>query len=126
MRPTRLLPLLLLLSLPLLGGCRYNYVPLIPPVAEVNLPPRIFGAEIRREGEELVLTAQVQGRFEAGYLNVTWFNGPTQLAQDSVYLDAGQRQATFRLTAPEKGAYRAALGLGDSVMRVAEFYEVRP
>ncbi|GHG10987.1 hypothetical protein GCM10017783_24250 [Deinococcus piscis] len=124
MRPTRLLPLLLLL--PLLGGCRYNYVPLIPPVAEVNLPPRIFGAEIRREGEELVLTAQVRGRFQADYLNVTWFNGAAQLAQDSVYLDAGQREATFRLEAPEKGAYRAALGLGDDVMRLAEFYEVQP
>ena len=124
MRLTYLLPALALL--PLLGGCRYNYVPLIPPVAKVNLPPRIFGAEIRREGEELVLTAQLQGRFEAGYLNVTWFNGTRQLAQDSVYLDAAQRTATFRLRAPDKGAYRAALGLGDSVMRLVEFYEVKP
>ncbi|WP_261664617.1 hypothetical protein [Deinococcus sp. Marseille-Q6407] len=121
--PLRLVPLLVL---PLLGGCRYNYVPLIPPVAEVNLPPRIFGAEIRRDGDDLVLTAQLQGRFPAGYLNVTWFDGNRQLAQDSVYLDAEQREATFRLKAPAKGAYRAALGLGDQVMRLVEFYEVRP
>lgn len=119
-----LLPLLLLM--PLLGGCRYNFVPLIPPVAEVNLPPRILGAEIRRDGEELILTARVQGRFEAGYLNVTWFNGPQQIAQDSVYLDGAQREATFRLHAPAQGAYRAALGLGDNVTRLAELYEVRP
>lgn len=117
---------LLLLLAPALSGCRYNFVPLIPPVAEVNLPPRIFGAEIRREGNELVLTAQLQGRFEAGYLNVTWFNGSTQIAQDSVYLDSNQREATFRLNAPAKGAYRAALGLGDNVMRLVEFYEVKP
>lgn len=124
MRSRALLPLLLLA--PLLGGCRYNFVPLIPPVAEVNLPPRIFGAEIRRESEELVLTAQLQGRFEAGYLNVTWFSGATPIGHDSVYLDSTEREATFRLKAPEKAAYRAALGLGDNVMRLVEFYEVKP
>ncbi len=123
MRP-RLLPLLCLL--PLLSSCRYNYVPLIPPVAQTSLPPRIFGAEIRRDGEDLLLTARLQGRFEPGYLNVTWFDGAQQIAQDSVYLDGAQREATFRLHAPKKGAYRAALGLGENVMRLAEFYEVRP
>ena len=92
----------------------------------LRLAARGAAAELRRDGEDLVLTAQVQGRFQSGYLSVTWFNGSAQLAQDSVYLDTEQREATFRLRAPEKGAYRAALGLNGTVMRLAELYEVQP
>lgn len=122
----RSMTLALLLLAPLLGGCRYNYVPLIPPVSEVRLPPRVFGTAIVRSGEDLVLTARVDGDFTAGYLGVTWFDGPRQIGQDSVYLDAQERQAVFRLNAPRPGAYRAVLSLGGTVMRQAELYEVKP
>ena len=74
----------------------------------------------------LVLTAAVQGRFEPGYLSVEWFDSGQPLASDSVYLDASQRAATFRLTAPDEGAYRAVLSFGGAVLRQVELYEVQP
>lgn len=124
-RPALLCALALPLSLGL-GGCRYNFVPLLPPVVEPNLPARIAGATLTRDGETLVLTAAVQGRFDPGYLSVEWFDSGQPLASDSVYLDASQRSATFRLTAPDEGAYRAVLSFGGAVLRQVELYEVQP
>ncbi|PTA69576.1 hypothetical protein [Deinococcus arcticus] len=118
--------LLCLLLAPALGACRYNFVPLIPPQIEPQLPARITQASLTRDGETLRLQAQVDGRFEPGYLGVAWFNGAAPLGTDSVYLDAAQRRATFTLRAPEKGAYRAVLSFGGAVLRQVELYEVQP
>ncbi|MFC4637301.1 hypothetical protein [Deinococcus hohokamensis] len=109
-----------------LTGCRYNFVPLIPAQTEVRLPARITGATLVRSGEQLRLQAQIDGRFEPGYLNVRWFDGSRELGTDSVYLDSAQRQATFVLDAPAKGAYRAVLAFGGVVLRQVELYEVQP
>lgn len=120
-------PLLLAgLLLPVLAGCRYAYVPLIPAPAEVQLPTRVTSATLTREGRTLLLLAQVEGRFEPGYLSVAWFDSGRELGRDSVYLDAAQREATFRLEAPEAGAYRAVLAFGGNVLRQVELYEVDP
>ncbi|MBB5233124.1 hypothetical protein [Deinococcus budaensis] len=120
-------PLLLAgLLLPLLVGCRYTYLPLIPAPAEVALPTRVTSAALTREGGALVLRARVEGRFEPGYLSVAWFDSGRELGRDSVYLDAAQREATFRLEAPEAGAYRAVLAFGGNVLRQVELYEVEP
>ncbi|KEF35181.1 MULTISPECIES: hypothetical protein [Deinococcus] len=124
MSPRLLLTVLLLA--PALASCRYNFVPLIPPVAEVTLPARITGASLRRAGQELELRARLEGRFEPGYLEVVWFDGGRELGRDSVYLDAAQREARFTLSAPTPGAYRAALSFGGTVLRQVELYEVRP
>lgn len=120
--------LLALTLLPLLGACRYNFVPLIPAAtgAPLRLPARITGATLKREGDTLVLRAQLGGTFEPGYLRVFWFNDARALGQDSVYLDPRQTQATFRLTAPDPGAYRATLAFGGDVLRQVELYEVQP
>lgn len=123
--PPRLLLTALLLA-PALAGCRYNFVPLIPPEIEVELPARITEATLRRVGQELELQARVEGRFEPGYLEVVWFDGSRELGRDSVYLDAAQREARFTLAAPAQGAYRAALSFGGTVLRQLELYEVRP
>ncbi|TDE87627.1 hypothetical protein [Deinococcus sp. S9] len=127
MRPFLLRPLLLAgLLAPTLSACRYAYLPLIPKPVEVTLPARVTSATLVREGADLVLRARVEGRFEPGYLNVTWFDGARELGQDSVYLDAAQRDATFRLPAPNPGAYRALLSFGGTVLRQVELYEVQP
>ncbi|SMB92870.1 hypothetical protein [Deinococcus hopiensis] len=123
--PARVLLLAGLLA-PSLGGCRYNYVPLIPKPVQVTLPTRVTSATLVRESGTLVLKAQVEGRFEPGYLSAVWFDSARELGRDSVYLDAGQRGATFRLDAPEKGAYRAVLSFGGTVLRQVELYEVQP
>ncbi|GGL73873.1 hypothetical protein GCM10010840_09970 [Deinococcus aerolatus] len=120
---------LCVLALPLglgLGGCRYNFVPLLPPLVEPELPARVTAASLSRSGAELTVTATIQGRFEPGYLSVAWFDSGRALGTDSVYLDATQRTATFRLTAPDQGAYRAVLSLGGAVLRQVELYEVQP
>ncbi|WP_034383387.1 hypothetical protein [Deinococcus sp. YIM 77859] len=127
MRSSSLCLLLLTgLLLPALSACRYAYVPLIPKPVEVTLPARVTAATLTRDGNTLLLRTRMEGRFEPGYLRVTWFNGPQELGQDSVYLDAAQREATFRLPAPERGAYRALLSFGDTVLRQVELYEVQP
>lgn len=125
--PSPIRPLLLacLLS-PALSACRYAYVPLIPKPVEVTLPARVTAATLTREGDTLLLRARVEGRFEPGYLGVAWFDGARELGRDSVYLDAAQRDATFRLPAPEPGAYRAVLSFGNAVLRQVELYEVQP
>lgn len=123
--PARLLLLAGLLT-PALSACRYNYVPLIPRQVEVTLPARVTSATLARDGQALVLRARVEGRFEPGYLGAVWFDGAKELGRDSVYLDAEQRDATFRLDAPGKGAYRAVLSFGGAVLRQVELYEVQP
>lgn len=114
------------LLLPTLTGCRYNFVPLLPAPVEVSLPVRVTNATLVRRGEVLALNAQIDGKFEPGYLSVRWFNSSVEIGTDSVYLDAAQRQATFQFTAPDKGAYRAVLSFGGTVLRQVELYEVQP
>lgn len=128
MRPCLSPPALLcLLALPLsLSSCRYNFVPLLPAVAAPNLPVRVTAASLRRDGDELIVTATVEGRFEPGYLSVNWFNGSRVLGSDNVYLDVDQRMASFTLSAPDEGAYRAVLSFGGAVLRQVELYEVQP
>lgn len=123
--PLRTLLLACLLA-PALSACRYAYLPLIPKPVEVTLPARVTSATLVREGADLVLRARVEGRFEPGYLNVAWFDGARELGHDSVYLDAAQRDATFRFPAPNPGAYRALLSFGGTVLRQVELYEVQP
>ncbi|MDV6375818.1 hypothetical protein ORD21_14565 [Deinococcus sp. ZS9-10] len=121
--------LLCLLALPLglsLGSCRYNFVPLLPPVIAPNLPVRITEAALKRDGNDLIVTARLDGRFEPGFLSVNWFDSSRAIGSDSVYLDAEQRTATFRLEAIDDGAYRAVLSFGGAVLRQVELYEVQP
>ncbi|GGK89065.1 hypothetical protein [Deinococcus radiotolerans] len=118
--------LVLALLCPALGSCRYNFVPLIPGQIEPDLPARVTGAALTRDGERLVLRAQVDGRFTPGYLSVAWFNGSEQIGTDSVYLDGAQRTAEFTLPAPAPGSYRATLSFGGTVLRQVELYEVKP
>lgn len=109
-----------------LSGCRYAFVPAVPRPVEVTMPARVTGATLTRAGAMLTVQAQVDGRFEAGYLKVQWFDGPRKVAEDSVYVDGDQRRATFTLEAPEPGSYRAVLSLGGTVLRQVELYEVQP
>lgn len=118
--------LLLALLCPALAGCRYNFVPLIPGQIQPDLPARVTGAALTRDGETLLLRAQVDGPITPGFLSVAWFNGSQAIGTDSVYLDDTQRTATFSLRAPEKGAYRAVLSFGGTVLRQVELYEVKP
>ncbi|GGS17945.1 hypothetical protein [Deinococcus knuensis] len=122
-------PALLLVALacaPLLGGCRYTFVPLIPAQVNVDLPLRLTNATLERRGETLNLSAQVDGRFEPGFLTVRWFDGGRLLGSDSVYLDGAQRAATFSWAAAQPGTYRAVLSFGGTVLRQVELYEVAP
>lgn len=123
--PTRLLLMACLLA-PALSGCRYAFVPVVPRPVEVTLPTRVTAATLERDGDALVLRARVEGSFTPGYLGVVWFDGARELGRDSVYLDPAQREATFRLDAPDPGAYRAVLSFGGSVLRQVELYEVQP
>lgn len=123
--PIRLLLLAALLA-PALTACRYAYFPLTPRPVEVTLPTRVTSATLVREGADLLLRARVDGRFDPGYLNVAWFDGAQPLGQDSVYLDPAQRDATFRLPAPNPGAYRAVISFGGTVLRQVELYELLP
>lgn len=115
-----------LLLAPLLGGCRYNFVPLIPKPVTFKLPARVTQASLTREGDTLTLKAALEGQFEPGYLKVNWFNNSQPLAEDSVYLDQELREVSFTLLAPNPGAYRATLSFGGAVLRQAELYEVKP
>ncbi|GAA5437224.1 hypothetical protein [Deinococcus aquaticus] len=120
---------LLLIALacaPLLGGCRYTFVPLIPAQVNVDLPVRLTSATLERQGETLKLSAQVDGRFEPGFLTVRWFDGGRLLGTDSVYLDGAQRRAAFTWMAAQPGTYRAVLSFGGTVLRQVELYEVQP
>ncbi|WP_264777045.1 hypothetical protein [Deinococcus aetherius] len=121
----RLLVLACLLA-PALSGCRYNFLPVVPTPVEVTLPTRVTAATLERDGDTLVLRARVDGRFSPGYLSVAWFDGARELGRDSVYLDAAQREATFRLDAPDPGAFRAVIAFGGNVLRQVELYEVQP
>lgn len=118
--------LVLLLLAPLLGGCRYNFVPLVPKPVSFQLPVRIVAASLERTGEELIVKARLEGKYEPGYLTVNWFDNSRPLGSDSVYVDAAMQEATFRLSAPEQGAYRATLSFGGNVLRQVELYEVEP
>ncbi|GAA0500369.1 hypothetical protein [Deinococcus depolymerans] len=111
---------------PLLGGCRYNFVPLIPGEVNAALPARVTAASLTRDGEQLRVSARLDGRFEPGYLSVRWFDGSRELGTDSVFLDERQRLATFTLSAPARGTYRATLSFGGAVLRQVELYEVAP
>ena len=124
-RPALQVSLLCLLATPL-TACRYAFVPLVQAPVEVAMPVRVTTVTLLRSGTSLALQAQVDGRFEPGYLSVQWFDGSRSLGQDSVYLDTAQRRATFGLEAPQKGAYRAVLSFGGAVLRQAELYEVQP
>ncbi|MCD0159607.1 hypothetical protein IHN57_20360, partial [Deinococcus sp. 6GRE01] len=78
-------PALLLVALacaPLLGGCRYAFVPLIPAQVNVDLPSRLTNAALTRQGDTLRVTAQLDGRFEPGFLTVRWFDGGRELGTD--------------------------------------------
>ena len=123
LRPPLLAALLLA---PLLSGCRFNFVPLIPPPVQVSLPIRITQADLKREGDALVLAVTLDGRLEPGYLTAHWFDGAKELGTDSVYLDAQTRSAALRLPVTGKGAYRAVLSFGGTVLRQVELYEVSP
>lgn len=124
--PMRRPALMALLVLPLLGSCRYNLVPVIPRPVEFSMPARVTNAALVRDGSALVLRAGIEGQFEPGYLAVTWYDDARALGTDSVYLDASGREATFRLDAPEPGAYRATLSFGGTLLRQVELYEVQP
>lgn len=115
--------LCLLLLAPLLGGCRYTFLPLVPPPAQITLPTRIVTATLRREGDDLIVTAALSGQFRAGYLSVVWYRDDTEQGRDSVYLDAAQRSAEFRLAAPQKGSYRALLSHDGVLLRQVELLE---
>lgn len=121
----RLLLLACLLA-PALTACRYAYFPLVPKPVEVTLPARVTTATLKRDGANLLLQARVEGRFDPGYLSVAWFDGAQELGHDSVYLDAAQRDASFRLEAPNPGAYRAVISFGGTVLRQVELYEILP
>ncbi|RJF73477.1 MULTISPECIES: hypothetical protein [Deinococcus] len=123
---SRALLALLCCAAPLLGGCRYNFVPLIPRPVDFKLPVRIVEASLTREKTELVLKARIDGKFDPGYLTVNWFDNSRPIGQDSVYLDTAQRDVTFRLTAPQQAAYRATLTFGGALLRQVELYEVEP
>ncbi|WP_424951119.1 hypothetical protein [Deinococcus sp.] len=120
MRPSLLA---LLLLTPLLGGCRYSFIPIIPPPLQVSLPTRIVAAELRREGDDLTVSATLSGSFTPDYLSVVWYDADTELGRDSVYLDNAQRAASFRMTAPRKGSYRALLSYGGVLLRQIELRE---
>ena len=118
--------LMLTLASPLLGGCRLNFVPLIPASVPVALPTRITQAELKRAGDSLRLAVTLDGRLSPGYLTVHWFDGSRDLGTDSVFLDTEQRSAELTLPAPAPGAYRAVLSFGGTVLRQVELYEVQP
>lgn len=126
MKPFRLLLALLLSGLlcGLLGSCRYNFVPVIPREAALELPTRLTDATLQRQGEVLEVRAQLQGQVKPGYLSVAWFNGDSELGRDSVYLDDSQRQAVFHLNAPQKGIYRAMLLFDGTLLRQLDLREV--
>ncbi|MFC4456001.1 hypothetical protein [Deinococcus sonorensis] len=117
----RVLPLLLLV--PLLGACRYTFIPVIPPRVQVALPPRLTQATLKRAGDELQLSATLTGEVQPGYLTVVWMDQDREVGRDNVYLDAQQRQAAFRLNAPQKGSYRAMLFFGGTLLRQLDLRE---
>ena len=119
MRPLLLAPLLALL----LGGCRYTFIPVIPAPVAISLPTRLVTASLRREGGDLIASAALSGNIRAGYLSVVWFDADRELGRDSVYLDAAQRSAEFRITAPDKGSYRALLSFDGVLLRQVELRE---
>ncbi len=120
MRPSLLA---LLLLTPLLGGCRYTFLPLIPPQVQVSLPTRISKAELRREGNDLVVAVTLGGELTPDYLSVVWYDADTELGRDSLYLDNTQRSGEFRMTAPKKGSYRALLSYAGVLLRQVELRE---
>jgi hypothetical protein len=117
-------PLLLLTVLaPLLGACRYTFIPVIPPRLEAKVPARIVSAELKRVGGDLVVSASLAGQLNPDFLSVVWYNADTELGRDSVYLDPAKPGGEFRLTAPDKGSYRALLSYGGVLLRQVELLE---
>lgn len=119
------LPLLCLLALaPTLAGCRYTFIPLVPPLRAGELPDRLTGASLVRKGENLEVRARLQDPRQRGYLTVIWYRGDTELARDNTYLDEQGPDATFTLSAPEKANYRAVLSFEGQVLRQLDLPEV--
>ncbi|WP_425147846.1 hypothetical protein [Deinococcus sp.] len=114
---------LLLTLLPLLGGCRYTFIPVIPERVAISLPPSLASASLLRRGDELLVSAALGGQITPGYLSVVWYDGDKELGRDSVYLDTELRRAEFRLQAPAKGSYRALLSFGGVLLRQVELRE---
>lgn len=112
---------LLVLMLALLTGCRYTFIPLIPPKATGTIPVRLK-AELVRDGDDLLLSATLDDPQARGYLEVRWYREGTPLGQDSSYLDAAGSTARFRLNAPERASgYRAVLSFGGAVLRQLDY-----
>ena len=111
-----------------LGGCRYTFVPLIPPEVRASMPTRLTEGTLTRSGDALIARARLDARtlgpgVSGGYLSVVWASGDRELARDSVYLDAAQPVAEFRLAAPDKGNYRATLLWEGTAIRQLELRE---
>lgn len=113
-----------LLSAALLGGCRYNFIPVIPAPLPVVLPLRITQATLERRGDELVVRAKVDGPVQGDYLSVVWFAGDKELGRDSRYLDAAGRSAEFLFKAPQQADYKALLLYGGTLLRQLDLREV--
>ncbi|ADV68268.1 hypothetical protein [Deinococcus maricopensis] len=119
---------LLLLLAVTLGGCRYTFVPLIPPEVRATMPVRLTEGTLTRTGDTLTARARLDPRTlpagtSGGYLSVVWALGDRELARDSVYLDAAQTLAEFRLAAPDKGNYRATLLWDGAALRQLDLRE---
>ena len=116
--------LLLCVLLPLLGSCRYNFIPVIPREVPLELPLRITQANLMRQGDDLVADAHIDGPLSGAYLTVVWYVGDQELGRDSRYLDTTQRDAEFRLSRPERDDYKALLLYGGTLLRQLDLREV--
>ncbi|WP_045233511.1 hypothetical protein, partial [Deinococcus pimensis] len=115
-RPVRSAATLALLAA-LLSGCRYTSFPVIPQEVRGELPTRLSGGSLVRQGQELVLSVRLDPRGGGGFVTVAWFRDDTELGRDAVYLDAKEPAATLRTTAPEQGNYRAVVSFEGNVLR---------
>ncbi len=120
MNPLIKLPLLLTAALAL-TGCRYTFVPLVPPLTQGTFPTRLADVGVTRDGDTLTLTATLQDARSSGYLSCVWYLGSEEVGRDTVFVDPQGRVARFKLPAPTRGAYRADLAFEGTVLRQVEY-----
>ena len=108
-----------------LVGCTPLYVPPVPPASPDLAEPVRIGrnSTLAVSGDDLVAVLEVASLSESGWLTLQWFDpGLTEVASDSVWLEATSDTTFLRIGLPESvsvrpGRWRLVVAYRGAVIR---------